>query len=117
MFPWKVLCLSLWRKARQVQVKTVDSYRRHANKHQKPAPSYRAGQKVWLSTSGLPLCVDNKKLAPCLVGPCSVAGLINPFICETWITQAHAVFFVFKTKLFVFFLILDAFKTLLTHLT
>lgn len=86
---WRALCLSLshacicrnhrvWRKDCQVLLKTVKSYKHKANKHKRPAPTYRPGQKVWLSTSHLHFRVDNKKLAPRFVRPFSVIRLINP---------------------------------------
>ncbi|KAI3354259.1 hypothetical protein L3Q82_018790, partial [Scortum barcoo] len=34
------------------------------DRHRRPAPAYRLGQKVWLSTKDLPLHVHSRKLAP-----------------------------------------------------
>lgn len=56
-------CRSMWRQVRAVP--TCSSLRSHwqANCHRVPAPLYRVGQNVWLSSKDLPLQVKSKKLA------------------------------------------------------
>lgn len=49
-----------------------------ANRHHRPAPVYRPGQRVWLRAKDLPLKVESKKLAPRFVGPFTIERIINP---------------------------------------
>ncbi len=42
------------------------------------APHYQPGQKVWLSTRDIRLCLPCKKLSPRYVGPFTILRQINP---------------------------------------
>uniref|UniRef100_A0A3B3H730 Gypsy retrotransposon integrase-like protein 1 n=1 Tax=Oryzias latipes TaxID=8090 RepID=A0A3B3H730_ORYLA len=71
-------CQQAWRRARQTLLRTVETYRTTANRRRIPAPSYQVGQRVWLSTTNLPLRVENRKLAPRFVGPFPISKVVNP---------------------------------------
>ncbi len=42
------------------------------------SPEYQPGQKVWLSTRDIKLCLPCRKLSPRLVGPFTILEQINP---------------------------------------
>lgn len=71
-------CKRVWRRARCQLLRTGQGYKRKADKHRSPAPSYKPGQRVMLSTANLPLRVVSRKLAPRFVGPFSISKIINP---------------------------------------
>ncbi|KAF7641125.1 hypothetical protein LDENG_00292870, partial [Lucifuga dentata] len=48
--------------------------------HRTPAPDYQPGQRVWLSSSTIPLKTDSKKLSPRYIGPFEIVSIINPSV-------------------------------------
>lgn len=71
-------CRSTWKKARRALLQTSMRYQHQANRHRQRAPSFRAGQRVWLATKNLPLRVESKKLAQKFIGPFRIARKVNP---------------------------------------
>lgn len=65
-------------RAQDSQVQTVHVYETRANRICRPAPMYRVGHGVWLSSSDIPLRVENHKLAPVFIGPFPITKLITP---------------------------------------
>lgn len=66
-----------------------------------PAPAYRVGQNVWLSTKNTSLRTESKKLSPEFIGPFKVQAIINPVtICLNLPRQlkVHNVFHVSQVK-------------------
>uniref|UniRef100_A0A3P9HJC4 Gypsy retrotransposon integrase-like protein 1 n=1 Tax=Oryzias latipes TaxID=8090 RepID=A0A3P9HJC4_ORYLA len=62
-------CRRVWAAARQVLVQQQNRVKAAADRRRRPAPTYRPGQKVWLSTKDLNLHLPSRKLAPRFVGP------------------------------------------------
>ncbi|XP_036066925.1 uncharacterized protein LOC118598371 [Oryzias melastigma] len=94
-------CRQAWRRARQALLRTVETYRTAANRRRVPAPPYQTGQKVWLSTSNLPLHLESKKLAPRFVGPFPISKVVNPVAVRLRLPRSlriHPTFHVSKVK-------------------
>ncbi|XP_041822865.1 uncharacterized protein LOC121628035 [Melanotaenia boesemani] len=70
-------CYRVWRRARRALMDSSAVYSRMANRCRVPAPGYRVGQKVWLSTKDLPLWLENRKLAPRFICPFPIVRIIN----------------------------------------
>ncbi|KAL0146466.1 hypothetical protein M9458_058229 [Cirrhinus mrigala] len=69
---------STWKRARMALLKASRQQQRQANQHRRLGPTFRPGQRVWLSTKDLPLRVESRKLAPRYVGPFKILKKINP---------------------------------------
>ncbi|XP_038575751.1 uncharacterized protein LOC119903573 [Micropterus salmoides] len=75
--------------------------RQLADCHRAPAPTYRPGQRVWLSSSDLPLQTPSKKLAPRFIGPYPIEAVINTSALRLTLPphlKVHPVFHVSRVK-------------------
>ena len=71
-------CRRVWNKTRRALLRSSRSAQTQANRRRRPAPHFRPGQRVWLSSKDLPLHVESRKLAPRYVGPFKVIRRVNP---------------------------------------
>ena len=73
-------CRRTWRVTRANLVKASARMNQQADKRRTPAPVYRVGQRVWLSTKDIPIREGTRKLAPQFVGPFTILRIINPMV-------------------------------------
>ena len=97
-------CRRIWRAAREALQRTREQNVRYANAHRCPAPEYRVGEKVWLSTKNIRLQGETKKMSPRYVGPFSIAKMVNPVTIRLRLPptmRIHPVFHVSLVKTYV----------------
>ena len=71
-------CKRTWRVTRTNLVRAAAHMKEQADRRRRPAPTYRVGQRMWLSTKDIPIRGGTKKLAPQYVGPFTVTHVISP---------------------------------------
>lgn len=93
-------CLRMWRLARRALIRARN--RALADRHRPKPPLYMRGQRVWLSTSDLPLKLPACKLGPKFIGPYPIAKVLNPVTIRLklppMLKRVHPVFHVSKIK-------------------
>jgi hypothetical protein len=83
-------CRGIWRSAWAALLKSTCEQQKQANRRWRIGPSFRPGQRVWLSTRNLPLRLESRKLGPRYIGPFKILKKKNPGLLPTPITQVHA---------------------------
>ena len=61
-------CRRVWARTRHHLLQAGKKYKKMADRRRVPAPAYRPGHRVMLSTANLPLKVLSRKFAPRFVG-------------------------------------------------
>ncbi|KAL1007706.1 hypothetical protein UPYG_G00090500, partial [Umbra pygmaea] len=68
----------VWEAAHQHLERATRTQQRFADRRRRPAPSYRVGQRVWLSTRDIRQSLPCKKLSQRYIGPFKILKRINP---------------------------------------
>lgn len=94
-------CRRIWRETRAALLRSAEGNKRIADCHRRAAPTYKPGQKVWLSSKNIPLKTESKKLSPRSSGPFVIDSIINPTAIKLRLPAAmrvHPVFHVSQLK-------------------
>ncbi|KAI4889260.1 hypothetical protein NFI96_013521 [Prochilodus magdalenae] len=97
-------CRQARRRARTALLAASGAHKRAADCRRQGAPTYRRGQRVWLSAKDLPLRTSSRKLAPRYVGPFKVDRRVNPVTYRLLLPpsmRVHPVFHVSRLKPFL----------------
>lgn len=91
-------CKRTWKRVRSALCRSKRRMCVAANRSRVKSPRYVTGQKVWLSTSNLPLQSDSRKLNPRFIGPFHIIKIVNPVAVKLRLPQnlrrVHPVFHV-----------------------
>ncbi|KAL0199059.1 hypothetical protein M9458_007599, partial [Cirrhinus mrigala] len=95
-------CHRTWRRARETLLQVGARTKAQADRHRSEPPVYVVGQKVWLSSSNIPLRSVCNKLAPKFIGPFTVTKILSPVAVRLKLPpvyrRIHPVFHVSKIK-------------------
>ncbi|KAK3508163.1 hypothetical protein QTP70_015362 [Hemibagrus guttatus] len=86
---WYRLSQEVWERAHVRLQRAVRRQRIQADRRRRPHPSYRVGQKVWLSTRNLHLKLPCRKLNPKFIGPFEIVRQVNPVAYRLWLPASY----------------------------
>ncbi|KAK3562595.1 hypothetical protein QTP86_002072 [Hemibagrus guttatus] len=89
----------VWDSAHRQLRRALRRRRTTADLRQSKAPEYRPGQKVWLSTRDIKMCLPCKKLSPRFIGPFEITHQINPVTYRLKLPLAYKIHPVFHVSL------------------
>uniref|UniRef100_A0A3P9JS16 Gypsy retrotransposon integrase-like protein 1 n=1 Tax=Oryzias latipes TaxID=8090 RepID=A0A3P9JS16_ORYLA len=94
-------CQRTWRRFRASLLRNQERFTAVANRRRSAAPEYKVGDKVWLSSSDIPLKGGSRKLHPRFLGPFTITKVVNPVAVRLDLPstlKVHPVFHVSKLK-------------------
>uniref|UniRef100_A0A8C7YG30 Integrase catalytic domain-containing protein n=1 Tax=Oryzias sinensis TaxID=183150 RepID=A0A8C7YG30_9TELE len=94
-------CHRFWKGFRHRLLRNQERFTAVANRRRTAAPEYKVGDRVWLSSTDIPLKGGARKLMPRYIGPYPVVGIINPVAVRLDLPRTlrvHPVFHVSKLK-------------------
>ncbi|KAL0146797.1 hypothetical protein M9458_057736 [Cirrhinus mrigala] len=68
----------VWDAAHHHLQRAVNRSKAVTDRRRIPGPNFTPGQKVWLSTRDIRLCLPSKKLSPRFIGPFTILEQVNP---------------------------------------
>ncbi len=89
----------VWDEAHHHLQRALRRRKMTADLRRSDAPSYQPGQKVWLSTRDIRLCLPCKKLTPRFVGPFTFQKQINPVTFQLNIPPQYRIHSTFHVSL------------------
>ncbi|XP_069615942.1 uncharacterized protein [Ranitomeya imitator] len=80
-------------------VSAQERFKKAADRFRKPAPTYKVGDMVWLSTKNLKLRIPTSKLGQKYVGPYKISGIVSPVACRLKLPNSLKIHPVFHVSL------------------
>ncbi|KAK3545866.1 hypothetical protein QTP70_016399 [Hemibagrus guttatus] len=96
---WFRVSERVWDSAHRQLQRALLRRRMMADLRRSKAPEYRPGQKVWLSTRDIKMCLPCQKLSPRFIGPFEITHQINPVTYRLKLPPTYKIHPVFHVSL------------------